>query len=75
MSKKLYFNSIKEKKDNFFTEYCPANPDKLFASLSVNFIDDVEDEDAAKELSNQSKKWIEKYPISIMASAFDKPAP
>ncbi len=51
MSEKLYFNSIK-KKDNFFTEYYPRNPNELFATLSVNFIDDVEDENAAKELSN-----------------------
>lgn len=72
MEDRIYFDTIKKKSDRFFIEYHPPIPGGLFAGLSVNYIDDIDLDGAANELLIQSHKWINKYPVAIMASAFDR---
>lgn len=72
VSKKLDFESLKERGDNFFVEYSPPGPGMLFATLSVTYIVDVTVDKVINELECQNRKWIERYPVPLMASAFDK---
>tara|TARA_R110001592_G_C13093662_1_gene743627 strand:+ start:341 stop:1090 length:750 start_codon:yes stop_codon:yes gene_type:complete len=71
MEEKIYFNTKSEKNDRFFTEYHPPNPGWKFSTLSINYINEVSSEQAVKDLEDQSKQWTNKYPVSLMASAFD----
>ena len=71
MNEKIYFNSIKEKGDDFYVEYSPPQPDVPFASLKITYVEDVSLEIACLELEAQSKKWIKRYPVAVMATVFD----
>jgi hypothetical protein len=72
MSEKLYFDSIKERYDTFFVEYKPPMPGFLFATLNIIYPENMNIEEVAIQLEKQAKKWAEKYPVPVMASAFDK---
>ena len=72
MKENLYFETIKEKGDGCLIKYHPLGPGSLFASLTITFIDEIEVENVVNELEIQNQKWIKRYPISLMASAFDK---
>ena len=71
MSSKLYFEPIKEKYENYFIEYRPPLHDFLFATLHINYLYDVEAEQVVSDLEKYAMKWVERYPVSVMASAFD----
>lgn len=71
MDEKIYFNMKSEKNERYFTEYHPPSPGWRFSTLSINYICEVSSEQVVKDLEDQSKLWTNRYPVSLMASAFD----
>lgn len=72
MDEKIYFNTKKEKSEKYFLEYHPPNPGWRFSTLSINYVSDVKKEQVVEDIVNQSRIWIERYPVSLMAGAFDR---
>lgn len=72
MAEKIYFDHINEKTDSYFLEYSPPVGSVTFASLTVTYVSDVTDEKVATDLENLAGKWIARYPVPVMASAFDR---
>jgi len=72
MAEKIYFDHIHEKADSYFLEYSPPVGSVLFASLTVTYVSDVTDEKVATDLENLAGKWIARYPVPVIASAFDR---
>lgn len=71
MNSKVFFDSIKEKHDTFFVEYRPPLHDFPFATLHVTYLCDVQPEQIRRDLEKHARKWVDRYPVSLMASAFD----
>lgn len=69
---RIYFDQIKEKTDSYFLKYSPPGGSTSFASLTVTYVSDVTSERAATDLENLAKEWIARYPVPVMASAFDR---
>lgn len=72
MEEKIYFDHITEKTDSYFLEYSPPVGSIPFASLTVTYISDVSDEEVATGLEKLAGEWITRYPVPVMASAFDR---
>lgn len=72
MAERIYFDQIKEKTDSYFLEYSPPVGSIPFASLTVTYVSDVSGERAATDLENLTKEWVTRYPVPVMASAFDR---
>ena len=72
MVERLHFDSIKERNYTFFVEYNPPIHNTPFATLSITFPAGVEIYEVINLIECQAKKWLERYPIPVMVSAFDK---
>jgi len=72
VAEKIYFNNINEKTDRYFLKYSPPVGSVPFASLTVTYFSDVTDEKVATDLENLAGEWIARYPVPVMASAFDR---
>lgn len=72
MVEKIYFDHINEKTDSYFLEYSPPVGSVPFASLTVTYVSDVAAEKVATDLEDLAGKWIARYPVPVMASAFDR---
>jgi len=72
VAEKIYFDHINEKAEGYFLEYSPPVGSIPFASLTVTYVSDVTSDRVATDLENISEKWINRYPIPVMASAFDR---
>ena len=72
MVENIYFEHINKKTESYFLEYSPPVGSIPFASLNVTYVSDVTLERVATDLEVLSKEWISRYPVPIMASAFDK---
>ena len=72
MTERLYFESIKEKHDTFFLKYHPPMSNVPFATLHITYLDTVKTGDVIANLERQARLWAERYPVPVMASAFDK---
>lgn len=71
MTNDLYFENIREYRGSYFVEYKPPIAGNLFATLSIIFPDPVEWEQVAECLDNEVRRWIERYPVPLMAWAWD----
>lgn len=72
MEEKIYFDHITEKTDTYFLKYSPPDGSISFASLTVTYVSDVADEVVATDLEKLAGKWITRYPVPVMVSAFDR---
>lgn len=72
MNKKLYFDSIREKREIYFVEYHPPLHEFLFATLKVTYVTDTKLEQIVADLEKEAKIWVERYPVSLMVMAFDE---
>lgn len=71
MTEKVYFDSIKEKHMTFFIEYHPPMHNVPFATLQINYVRPVKTKDVIAQLELHAMIWAKKYPIPVMATAFD----
>lgn len=68
----LFFDKIKEGRSWYFVEYFPPNSGYRFASLSIVVTEDGRsDGEIAEAVEAEMEIWLRRYPIPIMASAFD----
>lgn len=72
MEEKIYFDHITEKTECYFLEYSPPVSSIPFASLTVTYVSEVAAEEVATDLEKLAGKWITRYPVPVMASAFDR---
>jgi len=68
---KIYFSTVKEKRDEYFVEYYPPSHDSTFASLNITFLKFFTHSDVVVVMESEAAIWLERYPIAIMISAFD----
>ena len=71
MNRGLIFEPGKERRGDYFVEYTPAAPGRLFASLTLTFFQSHEPADIAELMRQESDTWIQRYPVSLMTSSFD----
>lgn len=69
---KLYFDKIKEKHDSLIVEYNPPAINHSYAMLSITSIKPIELIELIDRMESLTEKWIERYPVPLMASAFDQ---
>lgn len=68
----LFFDKIKEDRSWYFVEYSPPIGGYKFAILSVVVSDEARsNEEIAKAMESEVEHWLRRYPIPVMASAFD----
>jgi hypothetical protein len=72
MKERLSFKSIKEDRSGYFVEYFPADGLSLFATLQIIIISDIELKAIKEIMEKEAEKWINRYPIPIMVTSFDK---
>jgi len=72
VKEKVYFDSVKEKHETFFVEYHPPMNSVPFATLHINYPRAVNTKEVIVQLEIQASKWAKKYPVPVMASAFDE---
>jgi hypothetical protein len=68
---KIYFSSIKEKRDKYFVEYYPPQHETSFATLSITFLDPFTQQEMVDIMEKEAVIWLKRYPIAIMISAFN----
>lgn len=69
---KLFFSSVKENRGKYFVEYSPPHHEWRFASLSLTYTEQVEPSQVAREMEEEGRHWLSRYPIPVMVSAFDE---
>jgi len=69
---KLYFSPIKECRDDYFIEYHPPIHGYRFATLHLTYTNDFELNLVAKAMETEAMVWLDRFPIPLMTSAFDK---
>jgi len=69
--KNITFDTIKETRDGYIVRYYP-DINNNFADLCICFVkEDINEAEIVKIMEEELACWIKKYPIPIMASAFD----
>jgi hypothetical protein len=72
-SEKIYFEELQVRRDDdYFVTYRPPFPPFEFASLSLTFLKVPAKATIMDLLEKEFKIWIDRYPIPIMANAFDE---
>jgi hypothetical protein len=66
----LYFDSIKEGRGSYFVEYHPA-ASPTFATLSITYSESYDPASVADTLKAEVARWLARYPVPIMAWAYD----
>src|SRR6056297_937356 len=69
---RIYFNTIKEKRGNYFIEYMPHNGNKLFANLNLIFYKKFNYPEVRSCMESEAQYLVHRYPIPVMVTAFDK---
>lgn len=72
MTDRLYFDFIKERHETFFAEYRPPMSNYPFAILHITYPGAMQPDQVIADLEQQARQWAERYPVPVMASAFDE---
>lgn len=70
-SEQLIFDPIKEHRGPYFVSYRPPEGGNNFAMLSLTFLDAIELSEATDFMKLELERWLARYPVPLMASAFD----
>jgi hypothetical protein len=71
MNNIVRWNSIKEAREDYFVEYCPACNDPCFANLYLTFLHNPDIDTVVGLMEKELVTWIRRFPIPIMISSFD----
>ncbi len=71
-SEKLFFKEVKEDRGWYFVEYKPPIPLYRFATLNVVLPEPAGTDKIVLAMETEAEKWLERYPIPLMVSAFDE---
>jgi hypothetical protein len=70
MAEQLYFQPVKEHRGHYFVSYQPPVGSNAFATLSLVFLADIADERAVGPMEQELVRWLERYSVPLMISAF-----
>ncbi len=65
------FQTLKEHRGSYFVQYTPARSGDYFASLALVFTEKPAREDIPAIMERECKAWMQRYPVPLMATAFD----
>lgn len=68
---RIHFSSIKEGRGSYYVEYHLPNPGFSFAMLQLSFPGAYDASLVAKIMEAEAVAWVNRFPVSLMASAFD----
>lgn len=68
----LFFEPLKEHRGAYFVEYQPPVPSVPLATLCLVFTEPVGSARAAALLEEETRRWIGRFPVPLMASALDE---
>ncbi len=68
----LFFDDVKVDKGWYLATYSPPNPGASFATLCVSLVNSASREDVAAAVEAELNEWMDRYPIPLMATAFDQ---
>lgn len=71
MEDKIYFQPIKEGRENYFAEYKPPTHGYPFAILQLTFTNEISHNLIAETMEEESYYWLSRYPFPLMTSSFD----
>jgi hypothetical protein len=69
--KRLLFESVKEHRETYFVEYKPPSGRQTFATLNLVFMGTPDWPEVETKFKLELRHWIERYPVPVMAWAFD----
>jgi hypothetical protein len=69
---RLFFQTLKEKRNNYFAVYIPAGVGDRFASLQLVFPNAIEKELVPSLMENELRYWLARYDIPTMVPAFNE---
>ncbi len=67
----IKFDKLKENRETYFVEYQPPFPSYPFAILRLVFPVMLSKEQIVELMELEADKWLKRYPITVMVSAFD----
>jgi hypothetical protein len=67
----LYFDPIKENRGSYFVEYRPPVSNNPFATLNLVYTASYDLNSVADSMQAEVAHWLARYPVPIMAWAFD----
>lgn len=70
----LHFDSMKESRGWYFVEYSPPIAGNPFALVQLTILSELDAADSgriAAAMEQELSRWLEKYGVSVMISAFD----
>lgn len=70
-SERLVFEKIREDRGRYYVEYHPPITSFRFATLNIVFPEDSPPEKVANTMEAEVPVWLMRFPVPIMASAFD----
>jgi len=65
------FETLKEYRGSYFVQYTPARAGDYFASVALVFTEKPTRGEIPAIMERECKAWIQRYPIPLMATAFD----
>lgn len=70
-TERLFFDTVKESREKYYVKYSPPNNETPFAILRLIFSQQADEEEAESSIREESNYWLDRYPVPIMASAWD----
>jgi len=67
----LYFDAITEDRGSYFVEYRPPTGNNPFATLNIVYPGTFELRPVAECMRTELIRWLARYPVPVMVSAFD----
>jgi len=68
----IYREQIKERRETYYVTYQPADSRFCFAFLNLVYPEDVPDKkQIADHVSQEVAEWLSRYPVPVVAAAFD----
>jgi hypothetical protein len=68
---RLYFESIKESRGNYFVEYQPPVGDGQIANLTLVYSNEFKVDEVGERMRAEMVHWIARYPVPVMVGACD----
>jgi len=68
---KIFWNDIKQHRGSYIVEYSPPPFNSPFANISITILEKKEIVEICRIIEGETEKWMARYPVPVMTSAFD----
>jgi len=68
----LYFEKLTEHRGDYFIEYSPPRPAVPHSTLYLVYPGSFQREQVRTHMETEARRWLDRYPVPIWASAWDK---